>query len=210
MTGSPDGTDLLSSIDTHEANNEGQTKALVDDSIKGLLRSLGDAGAAPTDSAGKTLLKLLADIHTLVDAIGIKDTPCGSMSYISNGNVNAGDTVVVIDISGEFVTLEGLDFASNDGANGELIIEGYKKDGSLGPAYTLIQCTGILVATVTPDKVAAYSSSILEAVTCGAYNKVLLKGPVDFPQGVKVSIKNNAGQQIGLGCSAVVSRYTQS
>lgn len=41
---------------------KGDTPALNDDSIKGLLRSIGDAGATPTNAAGKTLLKLLTDI----------------------------------------------------------------------------------------------------------------------------------------------------
>jgi hypothetical protein len=36
--------------------------ALVDDSIKGLLRSIGDPGATPTNSTGKTLLSRLSDI----------------------------------------------------------------------------------------------------------------------------------------------------
>lgn len=40
----------------------GDFQALTDDSIKGLMRSIGDPGVAPTDATGKTLLKLLTDI----------------------------------------------------------------------------------------------------------------------------------------------------
>jgi len=37
-------------------------EALVDDAVKGLMRSIGDAEAAPANVAGKTLLKYLSDI----------------------------------------------------------------------------------------------------------------------------------------------------
>jgi len=37
-------------------------KALVDDTVKGLLRSQGDAGATPTNITGKTILQRLKDI----------------------------------------------------------------------------------------------------------------------------------------------------
>ena len=42
----------------------GDFQALTDDAIKGLMRSIGDAGALPANSAGNTVLKLLADILT--------------------------------------------------------------------------------------------------------------------------------------------------
>jgi len=38
-------------------------KALNDDSVKGLLRSIGDAGNSPSNASGKTLLKWLYDIY---------------------------------------------------------------------------------------------------------------------------------------------------
>ena len=41
-------------------------KALTDDTIKGLLRSIGDAGDSPANITGKTLLKLLADLYTRI------------------------------------------------------------------------------------------------------------------------------------------------
>jgi hypothetical protein len=45
-------------------STEESVKALVDDTIKGVLRSLGDAGPSPSIYTGKTALKLLADILT--------------------------------------------------------------------------------------------------------------------------------------------------
>jgi len=38
-------------------------KALVDDTVKGVLRTFGDAGATPANITGRTLLKWLADIE---------------------------------------------------------------------------------------------------------------------------------------------------
>jgi len=37
-------------------------RSLVNDAVKGLLRSIGDAGASPTNETGQTILKLLKDI----------------------------------------------------------------------------------------------------------------------------------------------------
>lgn len=53
----------------------GDLQALIDDSIKGLLRSLGDAGASPTNSTGRTLLNLMTLIYGSVDNLeGYLDT----------------------------------------------------------------------------------------------------------------------------------------
>lgn len=43
--------------------------ALVDDTIKGLLRSIGDAGATPANTTGETMLKRLADLETFLDEL---------------------------------------------------------------------------------------------------------------------------------------------
>lgn len=47
-------------------------QALVDDSIAGLMRSIGDAGAAPTNTTGATVLNRLADLWTELAAIEIQ------------------------------------------------------------------------------------------------------------------------------------------
>jgi len=44
-------------------------KALVDDSIKGLLRSIGDPGAAPLNTTGKTLLYNTAQVEAFLSYI---------------------------------------------------------------------------------------------------------------------------------------------
>lgn len=41
--------------------------ALNDDSVTGLMRSLGDAGASPTNAPGRTVLQLLDDIETAIN-----------------------------------------------------------------------------------------------------------------------------------------------
>lgn len=51
----------------------GDIRALSDDAIKGVMRTLGDAGAAASDSTGKTVLKELDDILNALDSIKITD-----------------------------------------------------------------------------------------------------------------------------------------
>jgi hypothetical protein len=46
-------------------------KALIDDSIKGVFRSLGDAGPSPINYTGKTALKLLNDVYNYCYGIWI-------------------------------------------------------------------------------------------------------------------------------------------
>jgi len=41
-----------------------ETRALIDDTIKGVLRSIGDAGVTPTNVTGRTLLKAFDDVLT--------------------------------------------------------------------------------------------------------------------------------------------------
>jgi hypothetical protein len=41
-------------------------RALIDDTIKGLLRSIGDPGANPTNATGKTVLALLSQVYDSV------------------------------------------------------------------------------------------------------------------------------------------------
>jgi len=44
-------------------------KALIDDTIKGVLRSIGDAGAGPANMTGSTMLKRLFDIGYTIDRL---------------------------------------------------------------------------------------------------------------------------------------------
>lgn len=45
-------------------------KALNDDTVKGLLKSIGDAGTTPTNAPGRTVLGRLLDIYGLINEIG--------------------------------------------------------------------------------------------------------------------------------------------
>jgi len=44
-------------------------EGLVDDAVKGLLRSIGDAGETPTNIAGRTILSLLSEVHLDADVV---------------------------------------------------------------------------------------------------------------------------------------------
>jgi len=56
---------ILDSADVRiDPSKSEETKALIDDTIKGVLRTLGDAGAAPTNVTGKTILSRLERIES--------------------------------------------------------------------------------------------------------------------------------------------------
>ena len=66
-------------------------KALVDDSIKGLLRSIGDPGAAPLNTTGKTLLYNTAQVEAFLSyirsALFLSDRTLATSTPLANGAV---------------------------------------------------------------------------------------------------------------------------
>jgi len=50
-------------------------KALIDDTIKGVLRSMGDAGTAPSNVTGTTMLKWLSLIKAYISEVGERLSP---------------------------------------------------------------------------------------------------------------------------------------
>jgi len=58
---------ILDSADVRiDPSKSEETKALIDDTIKGLLRSIGDTGDAPANATGETVLRRLSDIEAHV------------------------------------------------------------------------------------------------------------------------------------------------
>ncbi|MDD5092786.1 MAG: hypothetical protein PHV74_00170 [Dehalococcoidia bacterium] len=49
---------------------ETEVKALIDDTIKGALRSIGDAGASPQNATGSTILRRLSDLDSKLSQLG--------------------------------------------------------------------------------------------------------------------------------------------
>jgi hypothetical protein len=72
----------------------GDTQALIDDTVKGLMRSIGDAGASPTNSTGYTLLSHLATISTRVDKL----TP-SAKATVHNTAITAATNILASDIT---------------------------------------------------------------------------------------------------------------
>jgi len=50
-------------------------KALIDDTIKGVLRSIGDAGTAPTNMTGETMLRRLYNMEVHVETLRARRSP---------------------------------------------------------------------------------------------------------------------------------------
>ncbi len=87
-------------------------KALIDDSIKGVLRSLGDAGASPTNIQGKTALYKLYEIERRVRSL---DGDIPSQVIKSASQSGAGITVIHTVSTGKSLYLV---FAFLSGASG--------------------------------------------------------------------------------------------
>jgi len=70
-----------------------ETKALIDDTIKGLLRSIGDAGTTPINVSGETVLRKLEAIYRQISypdtAVTFTTTPLGAnATYTSSSYDN--------------------------------------------------------------------------------------------------------------------------
>jgi len=89
---------ILDSADVRiDPSKSEETKALIDDTIKGLLRSIGDAGAAPGNKTGATMLYRLYDIGVYTkgtrdsfgspsDSVTFTTTPLGANATYTSGS----------------------------------------------------------------------------------------------------------------------------
>jgi len=83
----------------------GYIKALIDDTIKGVFRSIGDAGAAPINTTGKTVLQLINDLTTQVKnalpefyvETQSQTIPSGEIWYIASGTEYAVKGTLTVD-----------------------------------------------------------------------------------------------------------------
>lgn len=80
--------DLKGVLDTIDS----YVKGIVDDSIKGLLRSIGDAGATPSNTAGETLLNRIAAIKDMLFYTSDQHSATGTKA------VDGGDLEVSLDL----------------------------------------------------------------------------------------------------------------
>jgi len=64
-------------------------QALNDDTVEGLFRSIGDAGATPTNTTGKTLLQLQTEALAAISAMSSAITAVLSTAYQSNTVLDA-------------------------------------------------------------------------------------------------------------------------
>jgi len=67
-------------------------KALIDDTIKGVLRSIGDAGDAPANVTGETVLRKLDDIETHLDKLRQRSSPMVEKGTITVTTLGANAT----------------------------------------------------------------------------------------------------------------------
>jgi len=81
---------LLDKTDTRiNPATEDSVKALVDDTIKGVLRTLGDAGDTPTNATGETILRRLYDLEWHVYYLRRRSSPLAEKDTITTTPLGA-------------------------------------------------------------------------------------------------------------------------
>jgi len=94
-------------------------KALVDDAVKGLLRSIGDAGPAPKDVAEETVLRRLADIESY---------SCDHVSSLiprsAYGTSTAATLTVTLGVEGVAEGRSHVEVGVRSSSSGDFYVEG--------------------------------------------------------------------------------------
>ncbi len=142
-------------------------KALIDDSIKGILRSIGDSGDSPTNVKGKTLLKALDDLYT---RLRIFDADYGTQVLKV---ASTSGTVVLYTVPADktlYIASEWLMTRLSNDYTGELLI----RDENDNTVYTLLKQFS---RTYTETQTTAYSFA----------------RPLKVPSSYDIVLKNDEG-----------------
>jgi len=107
-------------------------KALVDDAVKGLLRSIGDAGAAPTNSTGETVLRRLADIEGHTWNINWVSAP--RSAYATS---TAATLTVTLAVEGNYEGRSHVEVGVRSSSGGDFYVEGSHDNSRWWPVDTL-------------------------------------------------------------------------
>jgi len=94
-------------------------KALVDDAVKGLMRSIGDAGAEPEGFTGRTVLRLLRDVYENTENIEWH----GAHRFAYGTSISATLTVT-LSLSGTAFARSHIDVGVRSSSSGDFYVEG--------------------------------------------------------------------------------------
>jgi len=112
-------------------------KALVDDAVKGLLRSIGDAGATPENVTGRTLLGWLSEIEREAD------WTCASL-YPRNAYATSTAATLTVTLAVEY-SYEGRSYVEvgvKSSASGDFYVEGSHDNATWIPIATVTIAAG--------------------------------------------------------------------
>jgi len=107
-------------------------KALVDDTVKGLLRSIGDAGAAPANITGSTVLKWLREIHVDVDVVHDSLRPRSAYSTSTSATLT-----VTLDVSDVRRGRSHVEVGVRSSSAGDFYVEGSHNNVRWWPVDTI-------------------------------------------------------------------------
>lgn len=110
-------------------------KALNDDTVKGLLRSIGDAGTSPANTTGKTVLQLLTEVLNILNKFQFDNV--NYLKISSRHLLEVNDDIV--NNSQIFYIPSGIDTAFNNlTVNGKITVAGNLK------CFTSLDINGIV------------------------------------------------------------------
>jgi hypothetical protein len=148
-------------------NIQNYTKGIVDDTIKGLLRSIGDVGASPSNSSGRTVLNLLDLIDTKVRSLNPNEgTPINKSSNAGASTTNIIHTVT----AGKSFCLSSCFLGGQGNTDFEVLL--YVRDASDIAQYRLLV--------------------IRNAVAGGQFIARSFPHPVRIPAGYDIVLQTNA------------------
>jgi len=107
-------------------------EALVDDTVKGVLRSFGDAGAAPANTTGKTILRWLSEVEREVDWIRSSLGPCSAYATST-----AATLTVTLAVESPWEGRSHVEVGVRSSSSGDFYVEGSHNNARWWPVDTI-------------------------------------------------------------------------
>lgn len=125
------------------------------------------------------------------------------------GSKDAQSETVLCDIKGKSLVVDHIDFATNSVNNSQLRVIPYKSDLTLDKELMISDYVGFTLCALIPNMLHLYNSMLFnERIydTDNNWYRFELDRPLPFPNGVKITVKNNhASDPYNLACQVLLS-----
>jgi len=184
----------------------GDFKALIDDSVKGLMRSIGDASTTPTNTTGETILKKLDRIATALEIVDDWDASNRCKVYNSEAykKIVAGESC---NMWGNTITTGDTEYTGAYSGAGVIPIILWRTDNPTGNQYMYASVDGGDYDVVLQNPSSLYSGYRIPVATSIGCNRfiyferyaaagetVMIVHPyIRFTSSIQFAVKNDAG-----------------